>query len=303
MASPAGTERRDLRGGGLLALAGAGLIAVAFACSGGSAAEESEPAAAGAQAPAPDADGESMADDVGAAPDAASDAAADAGPVAGDPDLGTSFSDPVEVPDGDAPRGPGLSPSMESFAAGVDPSRLTPEALAANPLVIGVEEREPFVLAEGADPLDPNSYDWEKDDDGYWIISYYDLSLDGIDSEALLDALVYPEEYEDEDLVFPDRIRALHGQKVALTGYMIAAAWKKDRVTNFMLVRDLLACCYGGSPEPDEWVDVHMEGRGSHSYQFVPVVTRGVFHLQGVADDAGYATGAFRIDGHDTREE
>lgn len=192
---------------------------------------------------------------------------------------------------------------MEAFAAGVDPSRLTPEALAANPLVIGVEEREPFVLAEGADPLDPNSYDWEKDDDGYWIISYYDLSLDGIDSEALLDALVYPEEYEDEDLVFPDRIRALDGEKVALTGYMIAAAWKKDRVTNFMLVRDLLACCYGGSPEPDEWVDVHMEGRGSHSYQFVPVVTRGVFHLQGVADDAGYATGAFRIDGHDTREE
>lgn len=300
MSERTGAKQGDLRGGSLLALAGAGLLAVAFACSGGSAADERD-AGDGAAGSAGDAS------PVAAPTDGASGAAATAAgadPEDAQPDLGTPFSEPVEAAEGSAEGArSGLSPSMESFAAGVDPSRLTPEALAANPLVIGVEEREPFQLAEGADPLDPNSYDWEKDDDGYWIISYYDLSLDGVDSEALLDALVYPEEYEGEELVFPDRIRALDGEKVALTGYMIAMRWTKDRVSNFMLVRDLLACCYGGSPEPDEWVDVHMEGRGSHSYQYVPVVTRGVFRLQGVADDAGYATGAFRIDGHDTREE
>ena len=70
-----------------------------------------------------------------------------------------------------------------------------------------------------------------------------------------------------------------------------------------MLVRDLLACCFGGSPEPDEWVDVRVKGRGAHSYQYVPVVTRGTFHVQGIADDAGYATGAFRLEGDDAREE
>ncbi|MEO1699509.1 MAG: DUF3299 domain-containing protein [Planctomycetota bacterium] len=192
---------------------------------------------------------------------------------------------------------------LQELQANVDPDRLTPEALAKNPLVIGVEKRAPFVLAEGADPLDPNSYDWEKDEDGHWIVSYADLSLDGVDSEELLDALVYPEEYEGENLVFPNRIMALDGEKVALTGYMIAMAWSDSRVTNYMLVRDLLACCYGGSPEPDEWVDVHMEGRGAHNFQYVPVRTRGVFHVQGVADDAGYATGAFRIDGTDARED
>lgn len=206
---------------------------------------------------------------------------------------------------GGAIRSAGGRPSgISGLAGSVDPSMLTPEALAANPLVIGVEKREPFVLPEGADPLDPTVYGWEKDDDGYWIISWADLSLEGIDKDLLLDALVYPEEYDEgEAIEFPERIQALDGEKVALTGYMIAVTWDDDRVKNFMLVRDLMACCFGGSPEPDEWVDVTMVDKGSPYIQFVPVVTRGTFHIQGLSDPAGYATGAFRMDGVDTREE
>ena len=207
---------------------------------------------------------------------------------------------------GAAPKGAGGAAKpkgLSEFASTVDPSRLTPEALAKNPLVMGVKKREPFVLPEGADPLDPNVYGWDKDEDGHWIIDFGDLSLEEKDKEMLLDALVYPEEYEDEDVTFPDRIRALDGEKVALTGYMIATEWEDSKVKSFMLVRDLMACCFGGNPEADEWVDVLMVEGGCDYIEYIPVVTRGVFQIQGVADEAGYATGAFQMEATDVKEE
>ena len=137
----------------------------------------------------------------------ATPAEADTTPAEARPDL---VADPSKV------RGGGDSDArpvgISGLAGSIDPSMLTEEALARNPLSIGVEKRAPFVLAEGADPLDPASYDWDKDKDGHWIISFSDLSLTDVDKETLLDALVYPSEYEDEDpksIQFPDRIRAL----------------------------------------------------------------------------------------------
>lgn len=192
---------------------------------------------------------------------------------------------------------------IEGLAGSVDPAMLTPEALAANPLRIGTVKSEPFELAEGADPLDPASYDWVKDDEGHWIIGYGDLSLAEADKELLLDALVYPEEYEGEDIRFPDRIRALDGEEVALTGYMIPLRWDQNKVPHFMLVRDLLQCCFGGAPEPDEWVDVDMAPEGTTYWAYVPVVVRGTFTLAGQSDEAGYATGAFAIKATDAHEE
>ncbi len=192
---------------------------------------------------------------------------------------------------------------VEGLAGSVDPAMLTPEALAENPLRIGTVKSEPFELAEGADPLDPASYDWAKDDEGHWIIGYGDLSLAEADKDLRLDALVYPEEYEGEDIHFPDRIRALDGQKVALTGYMIPLRWDENRVPHFMLVRDLLQCCFGGAPEPDEWVDVDMAPEGTTYWAYVPVVVRGTFKLAGQSDEAGYATGAFAIKATDAHEE
>lgn len=225
-------------------------------------------------------------------------------PIAQAAPRGTAFIDARPVP---APQRLSPDGAIAAFAEGVDPAMLTPEALAKNPLVIGVEKREPFVLPEGADPLDPTVYGWEKDDDGYWIISYADLSLEGIDAELLLDKLVYPEFYEDDEesveIDFPDRIKALDGEKVSLIGYQIGIEWDGKTLTEFMLVRDLMACCFGGNPKPDERVDVVMGKRGAPTVLYTPLVTRGTFRIQGGADPDGYATSAFKIEGDDAREE
>jgi hypothetical protein len=159
-------------------------------------------------------------------------------------------------------------------------------------------------LAEGGAPQDPcELYGWVRDRDGYIVINFLDLVLDGHDQELLVEKLLYPEDYEDLDIEWPARIRALDGQKVALTGYMIAIRWEDTTVPEFMLVRDLMSCCFGGAPKPDEWCNVVMDGEGAGFWSYVPVIARGIFRLAGIADEAGYAAGAYSLEGHDVRRE
>lgn len=165
---------------------------------------------------------------------------------------------------------------------------------------LGAEAPADAGLVSG-DPL--AKYGWTRDRDGYIQISYLDLVLDGLDQELLVEKLLYPEDYEDVELDWPERVRALDGEKVALTGYMLPILWKDTTVPHFMLVRDLMACCFGGAPKPDEWTDVKMDGEGAGYWSYVPVITRGIFRLAGIADEAGYAAGAYSIEGHDVRRE
>ncbi len=196
--------------------------------------------------------------------------------------LGRPFYDPNASP---APALPAGSPSAGSAVS---------EPAAAPPT-------EGPKAAASDDPL--AAFGWTRDKDGYIQISYMDLALEGFDQELLVEKLLYPEDYADTDIDWPARIRALDGQKVALTGYMLPLLWKDTSVPHFMLVRDLMACCFGGTPKPDEWTDVKMQGEGSGYYAFVPVITRGIFRLTGLADEAGYAAGAYTIEGHDVRRE
>ncbi len=108
---------------------------------------------------------------------------------------------------------------------------------------------------------------------------------------AAREKLLYPEDYEDEAIDWPEPIKALDGQRVALTGYMLPLLWKDTRVPFVMLVRDLMSCCFGGSPKPDEWCDMGMQGERAGYLSFVPVIARGVFRLMGIADEAGCAAG------------
>ena len=143
--------------------------------------------------------------------------------------------------------------------------------------------------------------------DGPTKVHFNDLSLDELDDielEDLLDALLYPDEYEDEERIFPAKIQGLDKQAVALRGYMIPVQWEDTKVLEFMLVRDLLACCFGGVPQPDEWVSVKMpEGEGAEYFSFIPVIVYGTFHIAALEDEAGYAAGCFRMDGEKVVKE
>ncbi len=151
---------------------------------------------------------------------------------------------------------------------------------------------------DAADPDDGGAP--EQLPDGRLLIRYRHLSLDALDDfefEAVMDSLMAGE------IRFPEEVAALDGQRVEITGYMIPVEWKRREVTEFMLVRDLLACCFGGAPQPDEWTHVSMEeGEGSPYFPFVPVTVQGTLHIEGIDDGAGYAAGCFRLRGTSTRE-
>lgn len=147
---------------------------------------------------------------------------------------------------------------------------------------------------------------------GRLAIRFRHLALDDLEDEeyeALLDALVGREAADDSTPAapaptFPAEIRALDGKDVALGGYMIPVEWNDAEVLEFMLVRDLLACCFGGAPQPDEWVQVRMEkGKGAHYFPFVPVIVHGRMTISGMADAAGYAVGCYSMTGTKVERE
>lgn len=141
---------------------------------------------------------------------------------------------------------------------------------------------------------------------GRLAIRFRHLALDALEDdayEAVLGALVGRDMTEPGDAAadarraeFPAEIRALDGKEVALGGYMIPVEWDDAVVLEFMLVRDLLACCFGGAPQPDEWVQVRMApGEGAHYYPFLPVIVNGKLSIQGMADAAGYPIGCYAM--------
>ncbi len=184
------------------------------------------------------------------------------------------------------------------MACGGEPADLGPAELqyAGAAIDSAVEKREK-----------PANKAAEVSKEGFRKLGFPDLTLkelgeDGI--EDLLDALLYPDESTEEELAFPDHVQSLDQTEVALRGYMIPSVQKDGVVTEFMLVADLLSCCFGGAPQPDQWVDVKMvDGNSTEYFAFVPVRVKGRFWLQVIEDEAGYASGCFHIDSVEVERE
>ena len=171
------------------------------------------------------------------------------------------------------------------------PSPGAPPPPVRGALIDGSEDGAPLV-----DEVPPE----EVDASGALRISYRDLSLAGFDLDTMLDYLLFPEEFEGEEipeLVLPERVTQLAGREVSIVGYMIPGETEGGKVRDFMLVRDLASCCFGGSPMPDEWIDVVMAPGEIAEYRpYLPMRTRGVLRLGGEQDEVGFAVGIYRLE-------
>jgi hypothetical protein len=94
----------------------------------------------------------------------------------------------------------------------------------------------------------------------------------------------------------PERIQVLHGQKVAVTGFMLPVKMDKGLVTEFLLVKDAMMCCYGVMPKLNEWIVVKMVGAGVPPLMDVPIVFEGKLKV-GEMYDNGYLTGIYLLEG------
>jgi hypothetical protein len=84
-------------------------------------------------------------------------------------------------------------------------------------------------------------------------------------------------EYKDKfDQTVPEKIRALNGKDISVRGFMFPLESDGERLTTFMLVKDQVGCCFGGTPKVNHWIYVQMaEDKKADYVDSVPVTVYG----------------------------
>ncbi len=93
----------------------------------------------------------------------------------------------------------------------------------------------------------------------------------------------------------PAPIKALDGKKVIVTGYMMPTKLEKGLVTEFLLVANPSACCYGATPQINEFIVVKMT-KGVKSVMDTPVEFYGKLLVKEVVED-GFLSNIYTLEG------
>ena len=92
----------------------------------------------------------------------------------------------------------------------------------------------------------------------------------------------------------PPIVKSWSGKKAVVTGYMVPVKMEKGLVTEFLLMRNTMACCFGTVPNMNEWVVVKMK-KGVPPLMDVPVAFYGELKV-GAMFENGYMTGLYELE-------
>ncbi len=81
-----------------------------------------------------------------------------------------------------------------------------------------------------------------------------------------------------------EEIEKLDGKRIKLRGYMLPS-FQQDGITQFVLVRDNLECCFGPGAMLFDCLIVDMDEGKSASYSIRPVTVEGVFTIEPLSDE------------------
>ncbi|KAF0245727.1 MAG: hypothetical protein FD180_1334 [Planctomycetota bacterium] len=96
----------------------------------------------------------------------------------------------------------------------------------------------------------------------------------------------------------PENLRALNGKQVCVVGYMLPTVWDEDRITEFLLMRNIPQCCFGIAPQVNEWIVVTMEeDTGSPEHKLTPTGVEGVLEV-GELEVDGWVQSVYRMKAH-----
>jgi hypothetical protein len=93
----------------------------------------------------------------------------------------------------------------------------------------------------------------------------------------------------------PATIKRFDHQLAIVTGFMLPTKMEKGLVTEFLLVRSPMMCCYGQVPNMNEWVVVQVPA-GVKPLMDIPVSCFGKLHVKEEFDN-GYITSIYQLDG------
>ena len=111
---------------------------------------------------------------------------------------------------------------------------------------------------------------------------------------------IYPDPDDPKPLgdQIPASVRAMDKTKVAIQGFMLPVKMDGDRVTEFLLMRDLSACCFGVWPGMNEWVHVLMpDGETCDWINDMPITVFGNLRV-GEYYEKEVLLGIYRLDYH-----
>ncbi|MEY2879796.1 MAG: hypothetical protein RLZZ15_2176 [Verrucomicrobiota bacterium] len=92
----------------------------------------------------------------------------------------------------------------------------------------------------------------------------------------------------------PAEVKSWNGKKAVVVGFMVPVKMEKGLVTEFLLMRNTMACCYGSVPNMNEWVIVKMKKGGVQPLMDVPVSFYGDLKV-GAMFENGYMTGLYEL--------
>jgi hypothetical protein len=96
------------------------------------------------------------------------------------------------------------------------------------------------------------------------------------------------------DEQIPPPIKKWDGAKVILTGFMLPTNFSGGKTTEFLLMANLMLCCYATVPKVNDWVLVRFPA-GADVVQDQPITFRGKFHVGAQIDD-GILTAVYEMD-------
>lgn len=97
-----------------------------------------------------------------------------------------------------------------------------------------------------------------------------------------------------------DKIEALDGKRIRLRGYILPS-FQQTGLTQFVLVRDNLSCCFGPGAAIYDCVIVEMKPGHSTDYSLYPVAVDGTFTIREMLDPDGKAVAIYHLDGEQVR--
>jgi hypothetical protein len=91
----------------------------------------------------------------------------------------------------------------------------------------------------------------------------------------------------------PAEIRALNGRKVALKGFMLPLTVVGGVTTEYLIMRDRSACCYGAVPKMNQWAEVKMP-QGTAPIMDLVVTVYGTLQV-GEVREGGYLVAIYSL--------
>ena len=96
----------------------------------------------------------------------------------------------------------------------------------------------------------------------------------------------------------PDNIKALDGKKVSVPGFMLPLQVPEGRVTEFILLKNQMMCCYGKPPAINEWIHVKIPA-GTKPAMDQTITISGTLHV-GEYKENNSLLGLYRLDADKT---